>query len=470
MQDAVLRSASNHGNEAAAHRGKRVLFALLQDYYLFDYASELTRRLTENGLVVTILASDGATAQKFKTQMPEAKILLLPGLLRWASNRSGHLLVRVLQWFFAWVWLSWKRRAFDFAIVPWDYRVIWHVISRSLPALTIHNTTDFLDIELKLGRIYLGEEEKNTPRHKFWSRLDKWVDGRLLPRANERLVRYDKKWLIDRLMGYRGANGQQGFSGIAYLTVMGDEIKANYQRLGVGAPPNPTTVVVTGSPNYEMLMRMPERFSTEERIELRKSLGIRSGAYLFSLFLSPSSFSEMQIEEIIEVVTTLACEKSDAQFLLKFHPKTKEGELEKILSRLGALAERFKMLRRFGGDDFNAKLILASDCLVQKQSTVGYLAMMYRVPVLSYNFRPTNYDDDMYRLIGGSYHAESPAELIDNLSKISNADGRQELVEMQAEACRKFCRTGCSPCAEITAVIQNHFNEVPASANGEAVG
>jgi hypothetical protein len=116
------------------------------------------------------------------------------------------------------------------------------------------------------------------------------------------------------------------------------------------------------------------------------------------------------------------------------------------------------MVTEFGGDEWNGKLVLASECLVQKQSTVGYLAMIYGVPVLSYNLRPTDYDDDMYRLIGGSYHAESRTELVANLEMLGNGDGRRRLAALQAEACRKFCRTDCSPCGEISAVIQHHFD------------
>ena len=36
-----------------------------------------------------------------------------------------------------------------------------------------------------------------------------------------------------------------------------------------------------------------------------------------------------------------------------------------------------------------------------------FLAMMYKIPILSYNIKPTNYDDEMYKLIGGSFHANT---------------------------------------------------------------
>lgn len=440
------------------HVGKRVLFALLIDYYLFDYWKDLVPRLIDDEFAVTVLAIDHRVHDKIKASVPRVDVILVPGWIRWATNRAGGTIPRMMLWVFTWLWAANLRRRFDFAIVPWDYRVVWHAISRMMPALTIHNTTDFLDIDLKLNRLYLSDVDAKTSSHRFLQMMDRQFGGKLLPRANGRFLRYGKKWLIDRFMGYRGQNGQQGFSGIRYLTVMGDEIKANYQRLGVGIPLSPTEILVTGSPNYESLMDLPVRFGEENRRALRTSLGVPLDTFVFSFFLSPSSFSDEQIAEISEVVAALASVRPDAWFVLKFHPKTRLGEPERVLTSLGMSGARTTMVTEFGGDEWNGKLVLASDCLVQKQSTVGYLAMIYGVPVLSYNLRPTDYDDDMYRLIGGSYHAESRTKLIANLEMLENGDGRRRLAALQAEACRKFCRTDCSPCGEISAIIQRHFD------------
>ena len=449
------------------HVGKRVLVALLSDYYLFDYYRDLVPRLAADGFDVTVLTNDRRVPEKFKAIEPRANVVSGPPWIRWASNRAGRLMPRMMLWIFAWAWSAILRRRFDFAIVPWDYGVILHVLSRSLPALTVHNTTDFLDIELKLNRIYLPTADAEKSGHKFWLFVDRLLEGRLLPKANGRILRYDSKWLLDRVMGCRRVNGQHGFSGIRYLTVMGEEIKANYHRLGVGVAPNPTEVIVTGSPNFESLMDLPTRFGEAHRRELRASLGMPVDAFAFSFFLSPSSFSDEQIAEVADVVATLGSVRTDAWFILKFHPKTRAGDPQRVLSSLGKHGERATIVTEFGGDEWNAGLVLASDCLVQKQSTVGYLAMMFSVPILSYNLRPTDYDDDMYRIIGGSYHAETRAELIANLERLSSDDGRRRLAEAQAEACRRYCRTDCSPCGEISAIIQRHFNTECMSAHGD---
>ena len=55
--------------------------------------------------------------------------------------------------------------------MPWDNRIIWYLISKSMPSLTPHNTTDFLDIDLKLNRFYLDQKDQSYST-KFWIIVD----------------------------------------------------------------------------------------------------------------------------------------------------------------------------------------------------------------------------------------------------------------------------------------------------------
>jgi len=238
---------------------------------------------------------------------------------------------------------------------------------------------------------------------------------------------------------------------------MGNSIKENYSKLGIGIPPNNSEIVVTGSPNYEFVRKLPAVFTGVDRLLLRRSLNIPDEAYVYLLFLSPSKFDNVQIDEVVEVISTLDTTRENTWFVLKFHPKTRSGEPQKIIDRLGLTVGRMTVITAFSGDEYNAKLILMSNCLVQKQSTVGYIAMMLGVPILSYNLKPTDYDDEMYRIIDGSYHAESAIELI-SYSKELNGMGLKILKDKQTIACDKYCRSDCSPSAEISMLISRHLD------------
>jgi hypothetical protein len=443
-----------------SHEKKRIFFALLTEYYLFDYHEPLVKQLRADGFLVSTLADSSRTKASLQRKDPSLDIIQLPTIIRWALNRSGNLLARFFLWLLMRAWLVTLRGRFDFAIVPWDYRPVWHSISKSMPSLTPHNTTDFLDVDLKLNRFLLSEAEAKMPTKRFWLLIDKLFGRKLLPRANNRILKFGRHWILDRLMGFQGDNSFQGFTGVDYLTVMGRDIKDNFQFLGVGVGENTTKIIITGSPNYESFKNIQLQFDSNHRVQFRKDLGIGAQTFIFTLFLSPSKFSNIQIDEIRAVVTVLSEKKPSAHFVIKFHPKTRSGDPERVRMALGDVSERTSIVTQFGGDKWNAKLVLASDCLVQKQSTAGYLGMMFRVPILSYNLLSTGYDDEMYELIGGSYHAESEEALALNVDILDTHEGRKRLSEMQANACERFCRDDCSPCELISDTIKQHFSNV----------
>ncbi|PCI29354.1 MAG: hypothetical protein COB67_04165 [SAR324 cluster bacterium] len=441
------------------HSGKKVLIPLFYHYYLFDYFQELVPQLILDGFRVTIITNDQKIKQQFEGKHQDIEVVPgPPPLVRACHNRGRKGVVRILFWLFGWSWVWKLKQQYDFVIVPWDYKVLWYLLSRVLPSLTVHNVTDFLDVELKLGEHYFPVEKENILLHKILFTLDKLCGGTLLPKANRRILKYPQLWFIDRLMGYRHVNGQQGFSGVNYLTVMGDSIKKNYETAGLTPGRSKTKVIVTGSPSYEGILAIPNQFNMEERHLFRQKLGIPNSARLFSFFLSPSSYTEIQEREVVEVVEAIHRENPGSYFILKFHPKTRKGDPERIMAHLSHIEKQLVLIKDFHGDVFNAKLILSSYCIVQKQSTVGYIAMMYAVPVVSYNIYETDYDDDMYRLIGGSFHSETLDELIHNIKQLDDPIELKKLKILQDEACRKFCTKLKSPCGEISKVIQTHFS------------
>jgi hypothetical protein len=434
---------------------KKILYAWLDDYYLFSYGQDLVSRLVADGFSVTVLLRDYRVRDRLNLAGDNICVELLPSWLRGLSNMSANTFTRALFWVGARVYVFTLRRRFHFAIVPWDYRVLWYLISKAIPSLTIHNTTNFVDVNLLLDYVALRLETSKKFSHRILKTMDSWVGKRLLPRVNSRQLEYGKAWLIDKLMGCRSSNNLHGFSGIQYFTVMGDAIKENYQFMGVGVAGSPTKIFVVGSPNYERLRMLA--LTQQERQAIRRDLNVPGEAELFSLFLSPSSFDHSSVLEIRDVLETVCAHRENAWFVMKFHPKTARDEPGKIRAALGDYAARVTMVTAYEGDEWNARLVLASNCLLQKQGTVGFIAMMHSIPILSYNLRTTEYFDDMYEKIGGSFHAKSREELGENLRLLDTEQGREQLVHMQEVACAKYCRSDCSPCGEISRIIHNHF-------------
>ena len=255
-------------------------------------------------------------------------------------------------------------------------------------------------------------------------------------------------------MGWRALSTLQGFGGIRYLTVTGTQIQENYKNCGL----RDVEIIPVGSPNFEGLFPLKSLFSNKEKEEIRSKLGLKKNTRLFTFFLSPSRFSEIQIEEIITVVRIIREKCSNSQFLLKFHPKTASGEIAKFDNELNDLGEDIVLYTEYKGDEFNTKLVLSSYCLIQKQSTVGFIAMQFRIPIISYNLRETNYEDDMYEYLGGSFHVKNRGELESALERLDDPEARENMKNSQMVSCDQFCSEVVSPCGEISRIIQRHFD------------
>ena len=441
------------------HVGKRILIPLLYEYYLYEYFRHLVPRLLDDGFKVTMVTYDERIRRTFAFHRPGFALAELPRHLRFLLNRSGKLLFRSGLWLFGWAWAKSLAKSCDFVIVPWDNKPLWYMISRFRPALTCHNITDFLDLDMTIRHWEIEPDYARSRRHRIALALDRLLGGRLLPRIHGRMLKYWNILFVDRLMGFRSPNYVQAFSGIEYLTVMGRRIIENYNVCGVGVGDSPTRIVVTGSPSLEGIREVARAFGPEQRQAMRRRLGLPTDKRVFSFFLSPSSFTDTQIEEVALAVETICRKVADCYFVIKFHPKTLQREPERFRHRLKALDEDLLLLTEFGGDAFNARLIMLSHCVVQKQSGVGYIAMTLRVPIISYDLAKTDYEDDMYKLIGGSFHAESVQELEAALDRLATEEGRTALARMQEEACEKYCYPVGSPCGEISKVIQDHFRE-----------
>ena len=439
----------------APHIGKRILIPFLFDHYLFDYFQKLVPRLLSDGFLVTIISFVPQVKQKFSVLHPGLSVEDGPGPLRFLLNRSNRPLFRIGLWALGRLWSRGLRDRFDIAILPWDNKPLWYLIAHRLPSLSCHTVTDFYNSDTFLNYTALNGECTNLWSYKACTILDKLFEGKFLPRTMGRVMKFfPSQLVVDRMMGWRALSTLQGFGGIRYLTVTGTKIQENYKNCGL----RDVEIFPVGSPNFEGLVPLKSLFTNEEKEDIRSRLGLKTSTRLFTFFLSPSRFSEIQIKEIITVVRIIREKCSNSQFLLKFHPKTASGEMAKFRNELNDLGEDVVLYAEYKGDEFNAKLVLSSYCLVQKQSTVGFIAMQFRIPIISYNLKETNYEDDMYEYLGGSFHVKNRGELESALERLDDHEAREDLRKSQMVSCDQFCSEVVSPCGEISKIIQCHFD------------
>ncbi|GJL54494.1 MAG: hypothetical protein NPIRA02_16260 [Nitrospirales bacterium] len=167
------------------------------------------------------------------------------------------------------------------------------------------------------------------------------------------------------------------------------------------------------------------------------------------------------MNEVVTVIDSIRKKNQDSQFLLKFHPKTVQTAIKRFKNALTGYDNDVRFVVEFFGDDHNTLLVLASDFLLQKQGTVGFIAMLCRLPIISYNFYTTDDDDDMYENIGGSFHVRDVSELNETLDRLTTPEGLAESARRQQFACENFCCENFSPCTEIVKIISDHLRQEP---------
>ncbi len=435
----------------------KILIPLFYDYYIFDYLLPLTKRLVNDGFDVTVITYDQRVIDKYNLSAANFHLQQAPRLLRLLMNRNKWTLAIVLLYCFGQVWVRYLKRQFDFAIIPWETKLIWHLIAKHIPALVCHSTTLFSNIDAQLDEHLLSDVYAKTIRHRLALSLDRVFRGNFLPRLQENIVTYNKVDIVLFLLGIRPQSLDVGFGPALYDSVCGHQVANNFQQCIGSELNNKKKFIVLGNPSYEGLMDFTEKFPTSARCRYRQSLDIEIEKKVFSFFLSPSTLTDDQIREIKLAVDMIQTFYSDAFFIIKFHPKIDAKSPPRLRQALALPNSDFRFIHGYTGDEENAKLVLISDCLVQKQSTVGYLAMLYRVPIISYNLVATHYVDNMYKYLDGSWHAESTEDFAQALIKLADPESQQQLIQKQKRACHNFCIQTPSPCANISNLIKQHF-------------
>ncbi len=433
----------------------KILIPLFYDYYLFDYFRYLIPQLLEDNHQVHIITADKRVVDTYAKLDSRIRIAKLPLLLVFLINRYSKPFYRLCFWVIGWMWSLLCRCRFDFTIVPTDDKPLWYMLARCLPSMTCHTTTNFINIDVEKNRTDKKMARLQKTRiYKVLSFIDKVFAKNFFCRLDGKII-YSKpiELIIDRIFGFWSQCFMLGFSDVNYLTVMGHKNKENYVACGIDA----AKITVTGSPCYDVLHQLKASFSEQCARDFLEKLAIKPNQKVFSFFLSPSNFTQVQYDEVISVITCIQDKLKDAYFVLKFHPKIHKAVPPWFADGLDQMGCNYQLITDFLGDEFNAKLILSSYCIVQKQSTVGYIAMLFKTPILSYNLYDTDYEDDMYKMLDASFHAENVAQLECAVDRLTQATALAELRQKQAIACHNFCIETASANQRIANIITNHF-------------
>ena len=422
---------------------KKVLIVQPHEYYLFNYLVSLAPYLNKNNFDVSVYTTDSKVFEKF--DVAGVKVFFFPKHLIYLQKLSDRYLIRPFSWFAFYLWSFRNRKLFDVAILPFDNKLIFLAIKLFIKSCTIHTTVNLVDLNQEVVEY---QSHKNHSVVKFFERF---LKIRIAPRFNGKIMKHNFSWYIDKIFGPNVPNHIQGFSGVDLITVTGKKIKSNLIESGLNELD--TSIAVTGNPNYEGFGKVIEQFDNEKKAHFQKSLGLQGRKNIFTLFLSPSSFSEIQIKEILLVLQRIISAYPDCTLFLKFHPKTLPKFLELFEKRLSDLKVQFVISKNFAGDEFNLKLILISEAIFQKQSTVGFIAMQAKTPIISYNLFDTGYFDDLYEILDCSMHCKSIFELDQALLDIKNPRAIEKLTIRQINACDNFCKETNSPHQEITSAL-----------------
>lgn len=433
---------------ATSLKNKNLLIVHALDHYLYEYLFKLTPFLKKKGFKVSVLVFDEKIFAQYKSIGIAAEYF--PKYVRLAYKLNRFVILRPVAWIACYFWTFLNRSNYDLAVVPWDNKMIYYAILRGIESITVHNTTNFIDLELELA------EQKSKKDHFLMKKIESIFKVNLMPRFMEEITRHGFHWYIDKLMGMRSSSLIQGFSGIELMTVTGDQIKKNLTLAGLNNLPS---IHVIGNPSYEGYLGYARDFSDLKKRETLESLGFSRDDRMFTLFLSPSKFTETMIKEINLVLSTIRDYSEEAAVCLKFHPKTNEIDIDQITKMLHSLIDKHHVIKDFTGDDYNLDLVLSSEALIQKQSTIGYIAMLTRIPIVSYNILDTEYGDEMYKVLGCSFHAETTEELKNNLKKLDNASELRKLFEQQKRACKRFCLETDSPLENFSEVVSSFLTK-----------
>ncbi len=396
---------------------KKILIPLLHDYYLYNYLYILSEKLVQKNFNVTFLTFDTKVKEKL-SKNKKIDVRFAPKILLFLINRSNNIFFRFLLWIFSYFWSLKIKNNYDLIILPNDQKPYFYCLGLFMPSIIIYVATEFMNLNSTLNYY----KTKKPP----------------------------KFLLFDKIMGYKPKDRILGSA--KNLIVTGHEQKKNYEILCKQSNLKDRNVFVGGMPNYENIFKIKKNWNKKKRNSFLKSLNINYKKIIYSFFLTYSKYDEIKIKEIYILINEISKNKKNCFFLLTLHPKTRKDDIKKIKFFLKKF-DNYKLIFGRGNEDFNAKVILSSNILFQKQSTVGFLIMLLKKPLISYNILDTQYEDNMYEIMGNSFHCKTISKLKKTLKFINNKKKIRLLEKKQEKACYKFCYPFTSPANRIINII-----------------
>lgn len=235
------------------------------------------------------------------------------------------------------------------------------------------------------------------------------------------LIRLPNSFLIRLLNLKTPALHAESFGGgnATILAVIGKGSKEFYSSMGV----NPNKIKITGHALYEEIYSefINNKYNLlKKKNDIYKSLNIPLNSQ-FIIYCTgakkPRAYKYLSKEQAYlerkKKIKALLELSNDLYLIVKLHPR------EDITESL-ALAEVSPRIRVLQNIDINQILPLSS-ILLTRASTTAIYAMMFGLPVITYNYPPQPVGS-LFDEIGGTIHVNNDEELTEVVSKILKKD------------------------------------------------
>ena len=155
------------------------------------------------------------------------------------------------------------------------------------------------------------------------------------------------------------------------------------------------------------------------------------------------------------VIDTIAGVEESAHFAVKLHPKTKAQSVCAFYKCWQSLKARRHYLQN-SQMTYSTKLVKCSKAIVQKQSTLGFLALIFVCPSV-YNLVDTDYHDDLFKMLDISVHSETESQLRAAIGMLDDPVALAAYLGYMGKMEKEYCRFEESPCNNVIAIIDRHF-------------
>ncbi|HLA42669.1 MAG TPA: hypothetical protein VJZ27_04500, partial [Aggregatilineales bacterium] len=236
-----------------------------------------------------------------------------------------------------------------------------------------------------------------------------------------------------------------------YVCVNGEIYRKSF--IEAGMPPE--KVILTGSPDHDRLYEFRECLSDEDKSQIRAELNVSEKQPLITLFAQP--FTERILpgignyaDELLWITQQIAAIASEAVLVIKLHPNQRLEDF----AALNTLPH-VRVMGSEGGEAFNIRLTYASDLVILRTSTAGYLALALDVPLMTYAFYG-HPGEDYFKDVGGSWHVQNRETFSEGIKTLLSDDAaRHDLLEKQRRVREEHMLLDGQCCARIGAVLRD---------------